>query len=88
MTREVATARPDTPFKEIAALFHRNDITTIPVIDDQGCPLRGVAGTAHGRRQDWRCSRSGWRAGTRCWTCPTSTRSSGSWPPSPSWART
>ncbi|MFJ3788377.1 CBS domain-containing protein [Kitasatospora sp. NPDC090091] len=39
MTREVVTARPDTPFKEIAALFHRNDITAIPVVDEQGRPL-------------------------------------------------
>ncbi|MEU4119896.1 CBS domain-containing protein [Kitasatospora sp. NPDC028055] len=39
MTREVVTARPDTPVKEVAALFHRNDITAIPVVDDQGRPL-------------------------------------------------
>ncbi|MEU8925342.1 CBS domain-containing protein [Kitasatospora sp. NPDC048545] len=39
MTHEVVTARPDTPVKEVAALFHRNDITAIPVIDDQGRPL-------------------------------------------------
>ncbi|MBO1414507.1 CBS domain-containing protein [Streptomyces sp. FH025] len=43
MTREVVTARPDTPFKEVAALFHRNDITAIPVIDDQGRPLGMVS---------------------------------------------
>ncbi|MGW3075772.1 MULTISPECIES: CBS domain-containing protein [unclassified Kitasatospora] len=39
MTREVVTARPDTPAKEVAALFHRNDVTAIPVVDDQGRPL-------------------------------------------------
>ncbi|MEV7186387.1 CBS domain-containing protein [Kitasatospora sp. NPDC093102] len=43
MTHEVVTARPDTPFKEVAALFHRNDITAIPVIDDQGRPLGMVS---------------------------------------------
>jgi CBS domain-containing protein len=43
MTQEVVTARPDTPFKEIAALFHRNDITAIPVIDDQGRPIGMVS---------------------------------------------
>ncbi|MFD0273656.1 CBS domain-containing protein [Kitasatospora sp. NPDC127111] len=43
MTREVVTARPDTPFKEIVALFHRNDITAIPVLDDQGRPLGMVS---------------------------------------------
>ncbi|MGY0459319.1 CBS domain-containing protein [Kitasatospora sp. cg17-2] len=43
MTREVVTARPGTPFKEIAALFHRNDITAIPVLDDQDRPLGVVS---------------------------------------------
>ncbi|MFJ5117187.1 CBS domain-containing protein [Kitasatospora sp. NPDC088548] len=43
MTREVVTARPDTSFKEVAALFHRNDITAIPVLDDQGRPLGMVS---------------------------------------------
>ncbi|GAA2740735.1 MULTISPECIES: CBS domain-containing protein [Kitasatospora] len=43
MTQEVVTATPDTPFKEIAALFHRNDITAIPVIDDQGRPIGMVS---------------------------------------------
>ncbi|MFB7667719.1 CBS domain-containing protein [Kitasatospora sp. NPDC056138] len=43
MTHEVVTARPDTPFKEIVALFHRNDITALPVVDDQGSPLGMVS---------------------------------------------
>ncbi|BFV60602.1 CBS domain-containing protein [Kitasatospora sp. CMC57] len=43
MTHEVVTARPDTPFKEVAALFHRNDITAIPVVDDEGRPLGMVS---------------------------------------------
>ncbi|MEU8514672.1 CBS domain-containing protein [Kitasatospora sp. NPDC048722] len=43
MTREVVTARPDTPFKEIAELFQRNDITAIPVVDDQQRPLGVVS---------------------------------------------
>ncbi|MER7751919.1 CBS domain-containing protein [Kitasatospora sp. NPDC097643] len=43
MTQEVITARSGTPFKEIAALFHRNDITAIPVIDDQGHPIGMVS---------------------------------------------
>lgn len=43
MTREVVTARPDTPFKEVAALFHRNDITAIPVLDEEGRPLGMVS---------------------------------------------
>ncbi|MFJ8625075.1 CBS domain-containing protein [Kitasatospora sp. NPDC093550] len=43
MTPEVVTARPDTPVKEVAALFHRNDVTAIPVVDDQGRPLGVVS---------------------------------------------
>ncbi|WP_406209372.1 CBS domain-containing protein [Kitasatospora sp. NBC_01560] len=43
MTQEVVTAGPDTPFKEVVARFHRNDITAIPVIDDQGRPLGVVS---------------------------------------------
>ncbi len=43
MTQGVVTARPDTPFKEIAALFHRNDITAVPVVDDQDRPLGMVS---------------------------------------------
>ncbi|MEE1825339.1 CBS domain-containing protein [Streptomyces sp. BE20] len=43
MTREVVTARPGTPFKEIAALCHHNDITAIPVVDDQSRPMGMVS---------------------------------------------
>ncbi|MEV0189602.1 CBS domain-containing protein [Kitasatospora purpeofusca] len=43
MTREVVTARPDTPFKEIVALFHRDDITAVPVLDEEGRPLGMVS---------------------------------------------
>ncbi|MFD9123330.1 CBS domain-containing protein [Kitasatospora sp. NPDC059571] len=43
MTREVVSARPDTPFKEIVALFHRNDVTAIPVVDDQDRPIGVVS---------------------------------------------
>ncbi|BFV60645.1 CBS domain-containing protein [Kitasatospora sp. CMC57] len=43
MTREVVTAGPDTPFKQFAALFLRNDITAVPVLDDEGRPLGMVS---------------------------------------------
>ncbi|NBM16927.1 CBS domain-containing protein [Streptomyces sp. GC420] len=43
MTQEVVTTRPDTPFKEIAALFHRNDVTAVPVVDAQNRPLGMVS---------------------------------------------
>lgn len=43
MTQGVVTARPDTPFKEVAGLFHRNDITAVPVVDDRDHPLGMVS---------------------------------------------
>ncbi|MEV6210196.1 CBS domain-containing protein [Kitasatospora sp. NPDC051914] len=43
MTQEVVTAKPDTPFKEVVALFHRNDITAVPVLDDQDRPIGMVS---------------------------------------------
>ncbi|MEU9048202.1 MULTISPECIES: CBS domain-containing protein [unclassified Kitasatospora] len=60
MTRDVVTARPDTPFKEIVGLFHRNDITAVPVIDDMDRPIglvseadlvRKEAATPDGRQE-------------------------------------
>ncbi|MGW3045704.1 CBS domain-containing protein [Kitasatospora sp. NPDC001159] len=39
MTREVVVAHPETTFKEIVVLFHRNDITAVPVVDDQEHPV-------------------------------------------------
>lgn len=35
MTRDVVVAHRETTFKEIVGLFHRNDITAVPVVDDQ-----------------------------------------------------
>jgi CBS-domain-containing membrane protein len=43
MTHEVVTARPHTTFKEIVELFHRNDITAVPVIDAQNHPIGVVS---------------------------------------------
>ncbi|MEW1908101.1 CBS domain-containing protein [Kitasatospora sp. NPDC085895] len=43
MTQEVVTARPDTPFKAVVGLFHRNDITAVPVLDDQDRPIGMVS---------------------------------------------
>jgi CBS domain-containing protein len=39
MTPEVVTALPHTTFKEIVELFHRNDITSVPVVDAENRPL-------------------------------------------------
>ncbi|MFC5905869.1 CBS domain-containing protein [Streptacidiphilus monticola] len=39
MTTAVVSARPDTPFKEIARLLARNDVTAVPVLDEQDRPL-------------------------------------------------
>jgi CBS domain-containing protein len=43
MTRGVVSADPDTPFKEIAQLLAGNDVTSVPVIDDQDRPLGVVS---------------------------------------------
>jgi CBS domain-containing protein len=43
MTEEVVTVGLETPFKEIVAIFHRNDITAVPVVDDYGRPLGMVS---------------------------------------------
>ncbi|GGP64389.1 hypothetical protein GCM10010287_25520 [Streptomyces variabilis] len=45
MTRNVVTARRDTPFKEIARLLAENDVTAVPVVGDLDRPL-GVASEA------------------------------------------
>ncbi|MGW7446608.1 CBS domain-containing protein [Kitasatospora sp. NPDC054795] len=39
MTREVVVAHPDTAFKEIADLLDRNDISAVPVLDDDNHPV-------------------------------------------------
>ena len=43
MTPGVVSVGPDTPFKEIAQLLAGNDITSVPVIDDQDRPLGVVS---------------------------------------------
>ncbi|GAA3367939.1 CBS domain-containing protein [Streptomyces sannanensis] len=43
MTRRVVTARPDSSFKEIAQMFVDNEVTAVPVVDDQGRPLGVVS---------------------------------------------
>ena len=39
MTHEVATVRRDTPFKTIAQLLAKNDVTAVPVVDGQHPPI-------------------------------------------------
>ncbi|WP_405358820.1 CBS domain-containing protein [Kitasatospora sp. NBC_00085] len=39
MTRDVVVAHPEATFKEIAGLFHRNDITAVPVVDTENHPV-------------------------------------------------
>ncbi|MEU9126891.1 CBS domain-containing protein [Kitasatospora sp. NPDC048540] len=51
MTRRVVTARPGTPFKEIAELLDRNGITAVPVVDDRNHPLGVVSEADLLRRQ-------------------------------------
>lgn len=43
MTSAVVQVRPDTPFKEIAQLLAANDITSVPVVDEQERPLGVVS---------------------------------------------
>lgn len=43
MTQDVVTARPETTFKEIIELLHRNDITAVPVVDENGRPVGVVS---------------------------------------------
>ncbi|MGA5600711.1 CBS domain-containing protein [Streptomyces griseoincarnatus] len=43
MTRNVVTARRDTPFKEIARLLAANDVTAVPVVDDLDRPVGVVS---------------------------------------------
>jgi CBS domain-containing protein len=45
MTSAVVQVGPDTPFKEIAQLFTRDDVTVVPVVDDQDRPLGVVCET-------------------------------------------
>lgn len=51
MTTGVVTARPGTPFKEIAQLLACNDVTAVPVLDDQDRPLGLVSEADLLRRQ-------------------------------------
>jgi CBS domain-containing protein len=43
MTPAVVKVRPDTPFKEIAQVLAGNDITAVPVVDEEGRPLGVVS---------------------------------------------
>jgi CBS domain-containing protein len=43
MTHRVVTAHPDSSFKQIAQLLSDNDITAVPVIDDEGRPIGVVS---------------------------------------------
>lgn len=43
MTHSVIRVRPDTPFKEIAKLLVDNDVTAVPVVDDEERPLGVVS---------------------------------------------
>lgn len=43
MTSGVVRARPDTSFKELVRLLERNDVTAVPVVDDEDRPLGVVS---------------------------------------------
>jgi CBS domain-containing protein len=61
MTRAVATARPDMPVREIAALLLAHVISAVPVIDDNGGPIGMVSeGDLVGRDEEARKARRDW----------------------------
>lgn len=43
MTRQVVRARRDLPFKEIVKLLAENDVTAVPVVDEQDRPMGVVS---------------------------------------------
>jgi CBS domain-containing protein len=43
MTRQVVTAHRDTPFKTVAALLARNDVSAVPVVDSRNRPIGVVS---------------------------------------------
>ncbi|MFF4668244.1 CBS domain-containing protein, partial [Streptomyces sp. NPDC001282] len=43
MTHDVVRARHDLPFKEIARLLAANDVTAVPVVDEQDRPIGVVS---------------------------------------------
>ncbi|HJU18801.1 MAG TPA: CBS domain-containing protein, partial [Stellaceae bacterium] len=61
MTRDVATARPDTPLREIAALLLAHAVSAVPIVDDDGRPVGIVAeGDLVGRDERAREARRDW----------------------------
>ncbi|MFJ1706678.1 CBS domain-containing protein [Kitasatospora sp. NPDC088346] len=51
MTQDIVVARPEVIFKEIAGMFHRNDITAVPVIDSENHPV-GIVSEADLMRKE------------------------------------
>jgi CBS domain-containing protein len=43
MTREVVTAKPDTPFKDLVELLTGRGLSAVPVVDDDGRPVGVVS---------------------------------------------
>jgi CBS domain-containing protein len=39
MTHQVVTTHRDTPFKEVAALLARNDVSAVPIVDSRQRPI-------------------------------------------------
>jgi CBS domain-containing protein len=61
MTREVTTARPDMPVREIAALLLAHAISAVPVVDESGQPVGMVSeGDLVGRDEQAREARRDW----------------------------
>jgi CBS domain-containing protein len=61
MTREVISARPDMPARQIARLLLDNGISAVPVVDETGTPIGIVSeGDLIGRNEEDREARRDW----------------------------
>jgi CBS domain-containing protein len=61
MTRDVATAHPDMPVREVAALLLARGISAVPIVDENGAPLGMVSeGDLVGRDERAREARRDW----------------------------
>jgi CBS domain-containing protein len=67
MTRDVATVRPETSFKEIAALLASRGVSAVAVVDDRGAPVGVVSEADLLRKEAAQTDNSGHSAGPHTW---------------------
>jgi CBS domain containing-hemolysin-like protein len=54
MTKEIVTARPDVPFKELVALMSEHGVSGLPVVDVEGKPVGVVSEADTLAKQEYR----------------------------------